>query len=69
MAGRGRPPGRTKTVYITMRIDPATDQLWEDTAKLLGISKVGLAVQAIRKMARSEGVEERPAETKGEDQQ
>jgi hypothetical protein len=58
----GRPAsGSRKTVSVTLRIDPVTDQLWEDTARMLGLSKVALAEMAIRKVARAEGIEERPA--------
>lgn len=61
----GRPPiSNGKTAFITLRITPTTDQLWEDTAKALGLSKVACMEMAIRKLARAEGIAERPIEEK-----
>ena len=59
-----RERGKRKTAYAALRIDPVTDQLWEDTAKALGMSKTALMEMAIRKIARAEGIPERPLEAK-----
>ena len=59
-----KPAGKRKTAYAALRIDPVTDQLWEDTARVLGMSKTALMEMAIRKVARAEGIEERPIEEK-----
>ena len=59
-----RQVGKRKTAYAALRIDPVTDQLWEDTAKALGMSKTALMEMAIRKVARAEGIAERPIEAK-----
>lgn len=48
--------GQKKSVTIAVRIDPQTDAIWEKTAEVLGISKVAVMTQAIRKLARAEGI-------------
>jgi hypothetical protein len=60
-----RPLGKKKTVYAALRIDPVTNQLWEDTARALGMSKTALMEMAIRKLARAEGIPERQIPEEG----
>lgn len=54
--------GLKKSAYVTLRVDPVTDQLWEDTAKALGLSKVALCEMAIRIVARQHNIPERQVE-------
>lgn len=51
-----RPKGATKTVNIGARVTPETNIIWEMLASYLGISKVACLEQALRRMARQEGV-------------
>lgn len=55
-ANLARPKGKSKTVTISLRITPETAELWEQLAEYLGISKVSAFEQAIRKIARQEGL-------------
>ena len=52
-----RPRGVTKTELVSMRISAETAQIWEEVARQLGISKVGAFEQAIRKLAKNEGIQ------------
>ena len=58
---------QTKSSLVSLRISPVTDALWEDTAKVLGLSKVATMELAIRKLARAEGIQERQIEEKVEE--
>lgn len=51
-----RPKGTTKSVNIGARVTPETDLIWETMAAYLGISKVACLEQALRRMARQEGL-------------
>lgn len=55
-----RPKGKTQTVYAAFRIPAEVGQLWEDTAKALSLNKTATLVLALRRLARAEGVKERP---------
>lgn len=57
-----RPIGRNKTANLTMRISPQTVQLLADLAKVLGLNRTATIEYAIRKVARAEGIPERPLE-------
>ncbi len=48
------------TVFAGLRVSPVCKQLWEDTAKQLGITQTACLEIAIRKLAKAEGVSERP---------
>jgi PIN domain nuclease of toxin-antitoxin system len=50
----------------SVRVSDTCKQLWEDTAKALGISLASTLEIAIRKLAKAEGVAERPVEAKEE---
>jgi antitoxin component of RelBE/YafQ-DinJ toxin-antitoxin module len=54
MAKEGKDMAKTETV--SLRIEPVTNQLWEDLAAVLGLSKVNVFEMAIRKLARTEGI-------------
>ena len=57
-----RPKGKTPTTYAAFRIPADVGQLWEDTAKSLGLTKTATLVMALKKLAKAEGIEERPIE-------
>jgi hypothetical protein len=57
-----RPKSNAKNVFVSLRIPEVTDHLWEDTASSLGLNKTATVVMALHKLAKSEGIEERPAE-------
>ena len=52
-----RPKGANKTVSISLRISPETADVWDRLAQELGISRTGCFEQAIRRMAKTEGVD------------
>ncbi len=56
-----------KTETVSLRIEPVTNQLWEDVAAVLGLSKVSVFEMAIRKLARAEGITERLIVKEGQD--
>ena len=54
---RKRGPG------TSLRVPPAIDQLWSDVAVKIGQNKTATFIEAIRLLARQEGVTMRPGDT------